>query len=346
MASCSRTDEKHKSTESWNRPPTIHVQPSIYYLVGSARLNTAFLLVCIHAPHCLLKMKRFQVLVQGFQRSLHRETIQKYSDWKWWKWCYKLQNLPFHVVTTYRFKVIWPNNSPLNSHHFNLIILSGARWGSWFPSHSFLTLRFRNWSPVGYCSSVRGHQAVDGNLRKEIIFVKVKCRNKSQMRHRSSTLWVSPQSSDVWISASGPAGRRLGSEKQLNTQAEALHCTELYWSVTVAEGGERERAKEPRVYPPPCHLCSTLREREREREKEAILAAEQIQSKEKEEWAAGNRHTRIHLGGEEAAEREKGKEQHTHQGWQMEFGGRYSFWFGAEPDIPARIEGDSSPCAK
>lgn len=85
--------------------------------------------------------------------------------------------------------------------------------------------------------------------------------------HKWKTTAVA-QSSDVGISPSGPAGRLLGSGKQLNTQAEAIHCTELYWSVTAAEGGKRPKAQS---YPPPCHLFSTVREG-------LHLAAEQIQS--------------------------------------------------------------------
>lgn len=71
---------------------------------------------------------------------------------------------------------------------------------------------------------------------------KVKCRIVSQMKyHSSSFMSLTPQSSDVWIFLSGPAGRLLESGKQLNTQAEPIHCTELHWSVTAAEGGEETK---------------------------------------------------------------------------------------------------------
>lgn len=80
----------------------------------------------------------------------------------------------------------------------------------------------------------------------------MKCRILSQVKHHSSTLGVSTQSSDVWIALCEPAGRLLGSGKQLNTQVESIHCTELYWSITVAEGGERRKEQS---YAPPCQTA-------------------------------------------------------------------------------------------
>ena len=78
-------------------------------------------------------------------------------------------------------------------------------------------------------------------------------------------------------------------------------------------------------------------------EKETTLAAEQIRSGEKER-AAGNRHARSHLGGESAAENERQRAEHTGDN-RWEFGSRFSIWFGDEPSIPARTEGDSLPGA-
>ena len=132
--------------------------------------------------------------------------------------------------------------------------------------------------------------------------MKVKSRILCQMIYYSSTLWVLPQSCDVWISLSGPAGSLLGSGKQLNTQAELLHCTELYWSVTVAEGGERERDQRTRVTHH--HVISSP-----QRERDYISC--RTNTEQRKEWAAGNRHIHSRLGGEKAGVKGKDKDEKT-----------------------------------
>lgn len=128
------------------------------------------------------------------------------------------------------------------------------------------------WS-LGIRSSCRW---ASGNFARVAYFCESEVPNSSPKWNTTVAVWVSPHSSDVWISASGPAGRLLGSGKQLSTQAEPIHCAELYWSVTVTEGGERERRERPkdRSHPPPCHLFSTVRKR-------LHLVAEQIQGEER-----------------------------------------------------------------
>lgn len=91
-----------------------------------------------------------------------------------------------------------------------------------------------------------------------------------QQQFMSLTLIFWCMSLFVW----GPAGKLLESAKQLNAQAEPIHRTELYWSVTAAEGGERgtKGASLPTT-------ISSLLYTEMER---LHLAAEQMQSEEKE----------------------------------------------------------------
>ena len=140
------------------------------------------------------------------------------------------------------------------------------------------------------------------------------------MKYHSSSLWVWPPI--MWcmnLPLSGPAGRLLGSGKQLNTQAEPIHCSEPHWSVTAAEGGAR--------CPPPYHLLSTARRR-------VHLAAEQMQSEERS-GSAGSRLVPSDLGAEETGGK-RDKEPKA----PGRTDGVYTIWFGTEPDSPVRIEGD------
>lgn len=65
---------------------------------------------------------------------------------------------------------------------------------------------------------------------------------------------------------------------------------------------ERERAKDWR-YSPPCHLFFHSEKRN--------YISSRINTEQRQAWAAGNRHIHSHLGGEEATDSEKSKEQKT-----------------------------------